>query len=321
MPFRRHAPRWAAPLGASCAPEKSRFLTVCSFPLATMVSAVVHGLLLAWLLASSDLSTKPNLAAKPRTHVPVPVELLPPAEPPVKPAEPLRRSHRIAESAESGHRQRPNRDAFLGERDQTVSRETRAPRVGRFTVGSRGDSEDAPRARTSDDGPRELAMSDLLALEDMTASAAAASDDALGDVAVGELTLLNTREYRYFSFYRRMKDALRSIWRKEVDQRNAALLASGTLVMSDELVTTLRVELGEDGILKSANVVYSSGVDTFDEAALYAFRSVGRFPNPPAGMRGPDGVVRLRWEFVIYRSQRSGFRIAREHAEGNRRVF
>jgi protein TonB len=286
-----------------------------------VVSAVVHGLLFAWLIGSSDPPTKPNLAAKPRTDAPVPVELLPPAERPAEPPQPLHRSDRIAESSDSGHRQKPDRDAFLGERDQTVSRETRAPRVGRFAEGSRGDSGDAPRARASDDGPRELAMSDLLALEDVTASAAAASDDALGDVPVGELTLLNTREYRYFSFYRRMKDALRSIWRKEVEQRNAALLASGKLVMSDELVTALRVELGEDGILKSANVVYSSGVDTFDDAALYAFRSVGRFPNPPAGMRGPDGVVRLRWEFVIYRSHGSGFRIARERAEGNRRVF
>lgn len=156
-------------------------------------------------------------------------------------------------------------------------------------------------------------MSDLLAVDDAQEAPAAASDDALGNVASGDVTLLNTREYRYFSFYRRMKDALRNVWRREVELRNAALVANGTLVATDEMVTALRVELRPDGSLHQVDVVYSSGIKTFDEAALFAFRSVGRFPNPPSGMRGANGNVRLRWEFVIYGNQTSAFRIARDN--------
>lgn len=304
MSFRRPASRrWPGPLA-----------------LATGASLLVHLLLLLGLSMAQPSAT--TLADRARADEPVVIEPAPDEPHLVEPPEKVERPQRLAESADSGDHRKPPPDAFLGERDQRVAKETRARRVGRFAPGGPvGSDVQAPRERQSDHGPKELAMSDLLAVEDQNASPAAASDDAVGDVASGELTLLNTREYKFFSFYRRMKDALRHVWRREVEARNAALVADGKLVSASELVTTLKIELGAEGDLRQANILYSSGIDAFDEAALFAFRSVGRFPNPPAGMKGADGKVRLRWEFVIYGNQSSAFRIARDNAGSNRRIF
>lgn len=290
--------------------------------IAAVASILLHGALLVWLsfhplkFGVLGPSTRPE-------PPPVVVETLPDPAMRSEADAAVPRADRLAESAPSHDRRPPPKDAFLGERSQSVKEETRSRRVGRFAPGGPlGDASEAPRERASENGAPELAMSDLLAVDDLQSSPAAASDDALGDVAPGEMTLLNTREYRYFSFYRRMKDALRSVWRKEVELRNAALVANGTLVATGELVTTLRVDLDANGQLRNVNVVHSSGIETFDEAALYAFQSVGRFPNPPSGMRSADGDVQLRWEFVIYGNQTSAFRIAREsNGKTGRRVF
>lgn len=126
-----------------------------------------------------------------------------------------------------------------------------------------------------------------------------ASDDKLDGVDTGERTILSTREYRYFSYYQRIKDLLRQYWKPNVETKLYHLWAKGQTVGEEELVTRLLVLLDSGGKILKISRVGSSGVADLDQAAIDAFHQAGPFPNPPKGIIEEDGFVRINWEFIL----------------------
>jgi protein TonB len=57
--------------------------------------------------------------------------------------------------------------------------------------------------------------------------------------------------------------------------------------------------LDKRGILSKVQVLSSSGARDLDEAAVEAFQAAAPFPNPPAGIVEKDGMIRIRWDFVL----------------------
>ena len=114
------------------------------------------------------------------------------------------------------------------------------------------------------------------------------------------ITRLNTREYKYFGYYSRIKTQLNQWWVPKVQQKFTNMLRQGRSIASEEnKVTKLVIVLNEVGNLVRVQVLSASGVRDLDDAAIEAFRQAAPFPNPPKGMIDSDGNVKIRWDCVV----------------------
>jgi len=127
----------------------------------------------------------------------------------------------------------------------------------------------------------------------------AASDDALRNIREGSHTVLATREFKYFSYYNRIKDMLRQHWKPMVERQMAHLSKKGKTIQEAEFTTRVQVLLDEKGLIQNVTRSDSSGIEELDIAAMQAFKQAAPFPNPPQGLIEKDGFVRIQWEFVL----------------------
>lgn len=128
------------------------------------------------------------------------------------------------------------------------------------------------------------------------------------DAPKGDQTLLNTREYKYASFFNRVKRGVQQQWRAvEVHRRYDPY---GRVFGVRDRLTVVEVTLNADGSLDDIYVKQDSGVVFLDEAALTAFRKAAPFPNPPEALLEEDGRVRFSFGFYLEINGR-GFRINR----------
>lgn len=205
------------------------------------------------------------------------------------------RDAQFAESEVAPGTKVPQEKSFYGKRNQVVEEQTRAARNGRFTDGRASGPGGSTPGETSG-----LSLRDLgLGAQEGANRLGAATDDLLEGVKVGQRTLLTTREFQHFGFYERVKDQLRTYWKPEVEERALFLMARGKRIGAHNLVTRKSIVLDAEGRVKSVITSRSSGIPEIDGAATKAFELAQRFPNPPAGMVGKDGMVHLEWEFIL----------------------
>ncbi len=122
-----------------------------------------------------------------------------------------------------------------------------------------------------------------------------APNDDLRDVAAGDGTYLNTREWQYAGFFNRVKQAVSARW--DPNGRLRARDPSGRAGILDR-VTVLQVALRADGSLADCFVARSSGLDYLDLEAVQSFERAQPFPNPPPALvRG--GLIRFSFGFTL----------------------
>ncbi len=113
-------------------------------------------------------------------------------------------------------------------------------------------------------------------------------------------TTLNTREYKYYGYYQRIKSQLNQFWQPQVREKVTRLISKGRTIANDSnKITKLIIVLNEAGTLVKVQVLSESGVRDLDEAAIEAFRQAAPFPNPPRGIIETDGTIKIRWDFVV----------------------
>jgi TonB family protein len=125
----------------------------------------------------------------------------------------------------------------------------------------------------------------------------------------GDATFLNTREWKYASFYTRLKQGIGRTWNpiRELHRRDPTL----GMYAGRDRVTVVSVTLGEKGEVKDVYVVRSSGLDFLDLEAMQAFYRAQPFPNLPAGMKEADGTVRFNFSFAVILSEAPRVRMFR----------
>ena len=139
---------------------------------------------------------------------------------------------------------------------------------------------------------------------------ASATDDHVKAVT-GLQTMLNTREFVYFSYYNRIKDRLRQYWEPKIKEKIVRILRQGrTIASSNDKITKVVIFLDRNGTLVRVQVVGASGVNDLDDAAVEAFRAAAPFPNPPRGIIEDDGMIRIRWDFILEASVSDDSRFA-----------
>lgn len=108
------------------------------------------------------------------------------------------------------------------------------------------------------------------------------SYDDLRDVEEGEATLLDSKRWKYASFFNRVRDQVAREWHPEPIHK--ARDPDGSVYGTTTRVTTLGISLLPDGSLARVVLVHPSGADHLDEEAIRAVRAAAPFPNPPAGL-------------------------------------
>ncbi len=136
----------------------------------------------------------------------------------------------------------------------------------------------------------------------------AAANDHL-DEAEGNGTVLNTREWKYASFFNRVKQSVGQHWDPNTQLRLRD--PSTQIYGGKDRYTVLTITLDSTGQLKEAFVSKPSGLDFLDVEAVKAFERAQPFPNPPPGLLATDQTVRFQFGFMLEMSGRPGIKLFR----------
>lgn len=124
------------------------------------------------------------------------------------------------------------------------------------------------------------------------------TNDYVEAVPLGDLTYLNTTQYKYYGFYFRIRQKLEQFWGRSIQEKAEALIKEGRELAQDDLITALVVTLNAQGEIKSIEIKGASGVKELDDAAVESFNQAGPFPHPPRGLI-ENGLVKIEWGFVV----------------------
>ena len=127
------------------------------------------------------------------------------------------------------------------------------------------------------------------------------------DLEEGEGTFLNSREFKFSSFFNRMKRGVSQHWQPFLEYRRRD--PTGNIYGHRSRSTVLNVTLRADGSLQNVEVTKSSGVDFLDREAILAFRRAEPFPNPPRALVGEDGNITFPFGFFLDFNRSGGFRL------------
>jgi protein TonB len=214
----------------------------------------------------------------------------------------------------------PEDARFFSQNNQVVKRETRAANRGEFKnakswksfqpqsqfLKSKDEFEETQKKELGDWGQKKaknkkenLNNIDPISL-DSSGDVASATLDYISDIDVGLETLLSTKEFKYYTYFRRIRNQLNQHWTPKVKKSVLNVYRKGRRIASgQDLVTRTIVVLNPEGYLLKVLVIGNSGFRELDQAALEALKEASPFKNPPKGMIDPDGLIRIRWDFVI----------------------
>ena len=124
------------------------------------------------------------------------------------------------------------------------------------------------------------------------------SDDYLPEILdEGDTNLLNTRKFRYWDFFQRVKERVRTEWNPATVWRSRD--PTGKRYGVRDRLTVVRVTLDPDGGLKAIRVAQRSGLSFLDDEARRAFTAAGPYPNPPQGLMNGNGEVEFKFGFMF----------------------
>lgn len=228
-------------------------------------------------------------------------------------------------------------EVFLARHNQRVDHNTRAARIGAFkNVLKEGvrdtrdlfklakdDSEEAPAqkpANRAKRGPASVPNKSQGETMRFPASVTSehplapgegfsATDDYLPNAAIGANTLLNAREYKYASFFERIREKLNHQWQTRLRSEMEGLYLQGVRGFSGERLTKLKVILNSEGEIIRIEKEGSAGYLELDRAAVTAFEAAAPFPNPPKDLlEGSNPSLSIDWHFVVVGSENMGVR-------------
>jgi len=162
-----------------------------------------------------------------------------------------------------------------------------------------------------EDGEHEesVAMFKRPSLDSLDMVSGAPANDYIRDVPKGEETMLNSREFKYATFFNRVKRVVSEHWSPgEVYLRNDPY---GNVYGVKDRYTVLNVRLDSEGALQDVSVAQSSGVGFLDDEAIHAFQGASPFPNPPRGLVEQDGHIRFQFGFYFEIGERPRIRAFR----------
>lgn len=254
--------------------------------------------------------------------------------PPVK----KKKVNQIVNTQKQKNTARPKDPKYLSHSNQSFERETVAAKVGAFKEAGKGDTKvnqkkaepvkkqvaqkpvQPPKKMVKPSKKGKISFSDLapkatkLPPKQVKKIAAARqglkngnkskrglsqNNDFVEDIPMGDMTKLNTQEFKYYGFYHRIRVKLEQYWENSLRKKVDSIYRQGRRVASDDQkITSLQIKINSKGHIVDVRVKASSGIKELDDAAVESFNRAGPFPNPPAGMI-KNGYAVLDWGFVV----------------------
>jgi TonB family protein len=121
-------------------------------------------------------------------------------------------------------------------------------------------------------------------------------------VNVGSITALNTdaADLRYYSYFARILPQLRPRWERSIFYAfDNQLIKTSAGNFERDWVTVVDFYLDSEGNLQKSIIRKRSGLESLDEAAISSFENAAPFLNPPTEMVDENGIIRLRFGFVV----------------------
>jgi TonB family protein len=210
-------------------------------------------------------------------------------------------------------------DGRLAMREPTLGRALRAPGVkappvkaqqlGSHYGASTEESEspdgavprfggDEPPRPAAGGGARSGATPALMPTEEQLARAVGTGTrDALKDIDDGEETALNSKKWRFASFFNRVKKQVAEHWHPEEAYRRRD--PTGAVYGHQNRYTLVRVQIRPDGTLANVSLEQPSGLEFLDEVAIEAFKQAQPFPNPPHQLVERSGLINFGLGFLL----------------------
>ncbi len=233
----------------------------------------------------------------------------------------------VVESELAQNTEAPKDAKYLGERSQTAEQETKAKMVDSFRkggnpsmAGNQGKSlslkDLAPKSNNALRPPTEQELDgyqqekkkynvaqnqDSRMGNQSLDNPGSATNDYLKDVKEGDRTMLSTKEFVYFSYYRRIRERLEVAWNSRLRSTLQGYMSPGgrQLASNRDYVTGVIVVLDRNGTITAVQLQQQSGAKDLDQAAVDAFNEAGPFPDPPAGLVDEKGEIRIPWNFIL----------------------
>ena len=290
------------------------------FPEFVILSFALHGLTLA-VMSLPKIEPKINeitVEILDQTPAPLP-QAVRPVEAPKKKNLPKQQEKQIVEQDVKKTNEEAPDTRFLSAQNQKVEKQTVSKNKGEFKnskkeASSKKESQNpktwtlAPKLNAatsfSEEGfkkvePTEPGEQEQAEKKDEVADGSQ-TDDYIKNVDQGLETLLNAREFKYYSYYNRIRRQLSQHWEPKVRVKLSQMFKQGRhIAAATDRITKLIVVLDKGGNLVKVQVLKESGVSDLDDAATEAFQSAAPFPNPPVGIIEKDGTVKIRWDFVL----------------------
>jgi TonB family protein len=275
------------------------------------------------------LITKRAAQVEPKKYTWIEVE--PISKPLSKPTQDLKSKNQVVQTEKAKPTDAPLPDAFLGEHNQVVDRETVSK--NRNTVmehtGQKTNTQIRPaQSETVKTTAKEKPQTQVAAVpslgdlavpivpkyqpktmkkleeearNDNWADQGSAPQDYVNGYHESDRTLLNTKEYLFYGYYQRIRARLDSAWVPILKSRLVHYYNSGRHLASEmEHRTKVLVVMNGTGEIVKVELVSESGPRDLDEAAIDAFNEAGPFPNPPKGIVNTGGVIEIPWEFILH---------------------
>jgi TonB family protein len=171
--------------------------------------------------------------------------------------------------------------------------------------GTKGNSDRLEIGKLNSNSQKSLPSSLMPQLGVLARINGAPANDYLEKVEEGEGTFLNAKEFKYASFFNRLKQGVSQYWRPmdEFLRRDP----TGNIYGNKTRVTILSVTLRADGHLKQLAVAQSSGLDFLDHEAELAFQKAEPFLNPPKGLVNAQGDIHFPFGFYLQLEGTQGF--------------
>ncbi len=189
-------------------------------------------------------------------------------------------------------------DDALGIMKNQTSSEKAEGNSNRLLLQPGEDGQSAQEGREGREAQQPQSVKDLMpSIGVLSKIAGAPSNDFLpDDIADGEGTFLNSREFKFAPFFNRLKQSVSQHWKPLHEFRRRD--PSGNIYGFQSRVTVVNVQLNDKGEVTHIDVVRSSGVDFLDREAVSAFKRAQPFPNVPKQLV-KDGQTEFTFGFHI----------------------
>lgn len=237
----------------------------------------------------------------------------------------------VEQDEKSLNNEKPDETKYLSAFNQRVLKETKATNNGEYNNSAGQGKSKSSQEKSSHKGLKKnssnrkkksifakkvnLKKNDIIKLSDLSPNAfdpgageissgnnkeVSRTSDYLKDVEDGAQTYLNTREFIYYAYYKRIRSKIRYHWEDRIKQKVTEIIKDQNIAIARRTrLTKVIIVLNDNGRLVGVQIVGRSGIEDLDDAAVEAFKEAEPFPNPPKDLVESDGRIRINWDFVL----------------------